>query len=73
MPEHQWKWLGYSYTPCRSQHIVDGAREKVGEMGELSREMGEWSLLDEVGDMRGARRELGGHEAPARPLDNQVL
>lgn len=42
-------------------------------MGELSREMGEWSLLDEVGDMRGAHRELGGHEAPARPLDNQVL
>ena len=53
--------------------LVDGAREKVGEMGELSREMGEWSLLDEVGDMRGARRELDGHEAPARPLDNQLL
>lgn len=42
-------------------------------MGELSREMGEWSLLDEVGDMRSARRELDGHEAPARPFDNQVL
>lgn len=46
--------------------LVDGAREKVGEMGELSREMDEWSLLDEVGDMRGARRELDVHEAPAR-------
>ena len=53
--------------------LVDGAREKVGEMGELSKEMDEWSLLDEAGDMRGARRELDGHEAPARPLDNQVL
>lgn len=53
--------------------LVDGAREKVVEMEGLSREMGEWSLLDEVGDMRGARRELDGHEAPARPLDNQVL
>lgn len=39
--------------------LVNGAREKVGEMGELSREMGEWSLSDEAGDMRGARRELG--------------
>lgn len=29
--------------------------------------------MEKVGDMRGARRELGGHEAPARPLDNQVL
>lgn len=47
--------------------LVDGAREKVGEMDELSREMDEWSLLDEAGDMRGARRELDGHEAPARP------
>ena len=53
--------------------LVNGAREKVAEMGELSREMDELSLLDEVGDMRGARRELDGHEAPARPLDNQVL
>lgn len=53
--------------------LVNGAREKVVEMEGLSREMGEWSLLDEVGDMRGARRELDGHEAPARPLDNQVL
>lgn len=53
--------------------LVNGAREKVGEMGELSREVGEWSLLDEAGDMRGARRELDGHEAPARPIDNQVL
>lgn len=53
--------------------LVDGAREKVVEMEELSGEMGEWSLLDEAGDMRGARRELGGHEAPSRPLDNQVL
>jgi hypothetical protein len=38
--------------------LVDGAREKVGEMDELSREMDEWSLSDEAGDMRGARREL---------------
>lgn len=53
--------------------LVDGAKKKVGEMGELSREMDEWSLLDEVGDMRGARRELDVHEAPARPRDNQVL
>lgn len=53
--------------------LGDGAREKVGEMDELSREMDEWSLLDEVGDMRGASRELDGHEAPARPRDNQVL
>ena len=53
--------------------LVDGAREKVGEMDELSREMDEWSLSDEVGDMRGARRELDGHEASARPIDNQVL
>lgn len=53
--------------------LVNGAREKVVEMEGLSREMGEWSLLDEAGDMRGARRELDGHEAPARPLDNQVL
>lgn len=53
--------------------LVNGAREKVAEMEGLSREMGEWSLLDEVGDMRGVRRELDGHEAPARPLDNQVL
>lgn len=42
-------------------------------MGELSREMDECSLLDEVGDMRGASRELDGREAPARALDNQVL
>lgn len=53
--------------------LVNGAREKVAEMEGLSREMGEWSLSDEAGDMRGARRELDGHEAPARPLDNQVL
>lgn len=53
--------------------LVDGAREKVGEMGELSREMDELSLLDEAGDMRGASRKLDGHEAPARPRDNQVL
>lgn len=53
--------------------LVNGAREKVVEMEGLSREMGEWSLLDEAGDMKGARRELDGHEAPARPLDNQVL
>ena len=53
--------------------LVNGAREKVVEMDGLSREMGEWSLLDEVGDMRGASRKLDGHEAPARPLDNQVL
>lgn len=48
--------------------LVDGAREKVGEMDELSREMDEWSLSDEAGDMRGASRELDGHEAPARPI-----
>lgn len=53
--------------------LVNGAREKVGEMGELSREMDEWSLLDEAGDMRGASRKLDVHEAPARPRDNQVL
>lgn len=53
--------------------LVNGAREKVVEMEGLSREMGELSLLDEAGDMRGARRELDGHEAPARALDNQVL
>lgn len=53
--------------------LVNGAREKVGEMDELSKEMDEWSLSDEVGDMRGARRELDGHEAPARQIDNQVL
>lgn len=53
--------------------LVDGAREKVAEMDELSREMDECSLLDEVGDMRGASRELDGREAPARALDNQVL
>lgn len=53
--------------------LVDGAREKVGEMGELSREMDELSLLDEAGDMRGASRKLDGHEAQARPRDNQVL
>ena len=53
--------------------LVDGAREKVGEMDELSREMDELSLLDEVGDMRGASRKLDVHEAPARPRDNQVL
>ena len=38
--------------------LVNGAREKVEEMDKLSREMDEWSLSDEVGDMRGARREL---------------
>lgn len=48
--------------------LVDGAREKVGEMDELSKEMDEWSLSDEAGDMRGASRELDGHEAPARPI-----
>ena len=53
--------------------LVNGAREKVVEMEGLSREMGEWSLLDEAGDMRGARRELDGHEAPTRTIDNQVL
>lgn len=53
--------------------LVNGAREKVVEMEGLSREMDEWSLLDEAGDMRGASRKLDGHEAPARPLDNQVL
>lgn len=29
------------------------------------------NMLDEVGDMRGARRELDGREAPARPLDKK--
>lgn len=53
--------------------LVNGAREKVDEMSTLGEEMDEWSLLDEVGDMRGARRELDDHEAPARPRDNQVL
>lgn len=53
--------------------LVDGAREKVAEMGELSREMDECSLLDEAGDMRGASRELDSREAPERALDNQVL
>lgn len=53
--------------------LVNGAREKVDEMSALGEEMDEWSLLDEVGDMRGARRELDGHEAPAWPIDNQVL
>lgn len=53
--------------------LVNGAREKVDEMSALGEEMDEWSLLDEVGDMRGARRELDDHEAPARPRDNQVL
>jgi hypothetical protein len=38
--------------------LVEGAKKKVGEMDRLSREMGEWSLLDEVGDVRGASREL---------------
>ena len=46
--------------------LVNGAREKVDEMSALGEEMDEWSLLDEVGDMRGARRELDVHEAPAR-------
>lgn len=46
--------------------LVNGAREKVDEMSALGEEMVEWSLLDEVGDMRGARRELDVHEAPAR-------
>ena len=53
--------------------LVDGAKKKVGEMDRLSREMDELSLLDEVGDMRGASRKLDVHEAPARPRDNQVL
>lgn len=53
--------------------LVSGAREKIGEMERLGEQMDAWSLLDEAGDMRGARRELDGHEAPARPLDNQVL
>lgn len=48
--------------------LVDGAREKVGEMDELSREMDELSLLDEAGDMRGASGKLDVHEAPARPI-----
>lgn len=48
--------------------LVDGAREKAGEMDELSREMDELSLFDEVGDMRGASRKLDVHEAPARPI-----
>lgn len=39
--------------------LVDGAREKVAEMGELSREMGEWSPSDEFDELRKASRELG--------------
>lgn len=59
---------------CRAEKVlVDGAREKVAEMDELSREMDECSLLDEAGDMRGASRELDSREASARALDNQVL
>lgn len=38
--------------------LVNSAREKVGEMGELSREMGEWSPFDEVDEGRAASREL---------------
>lgn len=39
--------------------LVDGAREKVGEMDGLAREMGEWSPFDDVVDeMRDASREL---------------
>lgn len=38
--------------------LVDGAREKVGEMDGLAREMGEWSPLDEVDELRGGSREL---------------
>ena len=64
--------IGYR---CRAEDERPVPLEKAVErrMGELSREMDEWSLLDEVGDMRGARRELDVHEAPARPRDNQVL
>lgn len=58
----------------RAERVLEkGAREKLKEMSQLEKEMDEWSLLDEVGDMRGARRELDDHEAPARPRDNQVL
>ena len=47
---------------CRSQ--VEGLAARFERIkAELSREMDEWSLLDEAGDMRGARRELDGHEA----------
>lgn len=49
------------------------SRRVQAELDELSREMDELSLSDEVGDMRGASRKLDVHEAPARPRDNQVL
>ena len=38
--------------------LVDGAREKVGEMDGLAREMGEWSPFDEADEYRAASREL---------------
>lgn len=38
--------------------LVDGAREKVGEMDGLAKEMGECSLFDEVDDSRAASRKL---------------
>lgn len=39
--------------------LVDGAREKVGELDGLAREMGEWSPSDEFDELRKASRELG--------------
>lgn len=39
--------------------LVEGAKKKVGEMDGLAKEMGEWSLFDEVDDSRAASRELG--------------
>lgn len=38
--------------------LVDGAKKRVGEMDRLAREMGEWSLFDEVDEGRAASREL---------------
>lgn len=38
--------------------LVDGAREKVGEMDGLAKEMGEWGLSAEVSDMRGGSKAL---------------
>lgn len=38
--------------------LVDGAKEKVGEMDGLAKEMGEWGLSAEVSDMRGSSKAL---------------
>lgn len=65
---HPSYWNAYK-TESGATFSIDMVRLKLSFINGK----GEWSLLDEVGDMRGARRELDGHEAPARPLDNQVL